>query len=153
MIWSNLLAILVPTLLGIHSLAAPVPLPVNASPSLQSIRASSFSVVALLEKAQSRMNQVLAQASNLSVLDLPTINDIVSTTNDVSNTLATDLQTLDPSLDTLMVDATGNKLTERELAIKVGMLLKGFETACVTAKDTYSGEIANIMELIAQVLS
>ncbi|KAG9080470.1 hypothetical protein FRC06_006536 [Ceratobasidium sp. 370] len=95
------------------------------------------------------MSQVLVQATDPSGLDLTALNDIVSTTNDVSNTLAADLQILDPSLDTLMVDATGNKLTDRELATKINVLLKGFETACITAKGTDSGEIANIMELIA----
>ncbi|KAG8745555.1 hypothetical protein FRC10_007733 [Ceratobasidium sp. 414] len=139
---------LVSTLFAAHGLAAPVPLP-TAGLSLRSARGSSVSIVSLLDAAQSRMSQVLAQANDPSVLNLTALNDIISTTNDVSNTLATDLQILDPSLDTLMVDATGNELGAKELAIKIDTLLKEFTTACTTAKDAYSGEIANVMELIA----
>ncbi|KAG8715839.1 hypothetical protein FRC08_010107 [Ceratobasidium sp. 394] len=146
MLLGNAIVFAVSVLFWTRGLAVPLPLPAIG---LRSAPRSSVSIVSLLDTAQSRMNQVLAQANDPSVLDLTTLNDIVSTTNDVSNTLATDLQILDPSLDTLMVDATGNKLTDKELATKVTVLLKGFETACTIAKDTDSGEIANIIELIA----
>ncbi|KAG9099971.1 hypothetical protein FS749_016610 [Ceratobasidium sp. UAMH 11750] len=146
MLLGNAIVFAVSVLFWTRGLAVPLPLP---AVGLRSAPRSSVSIVSLLDTAQSRMNQVLAQANDPSVLDLTTLNDIVSTTNHVSNTLVTDLQILDPSLDTLMVDATGNKLTDKELATKVTVLLKGFETACTIAKDTDSGEIANIIELIA----
>jgi hypothetical protein len=57
-------------------------------------------------------------------MDLTSLNNIISTANDVSDTLATGLQTVDPKLTTLMVDITGNKLTDEEFAAKVSALLK-----------------------------
>ncbi|QRV72687.1 hypothetical protein RhiJN_00701 [Ceratobasidium sp. AG-Ba] len=91
----------------------------------------------------------LFQVGESSVSNLTALNNAVSTTNDVSNTLAIELQMLNTGLDTLMVDSTGNRLTNEELADKIVALLKAFEAACLIAKGTDIREIANVMELIA----